>query len=261
MERSAAESNGDPIDVRRPQRRSRGRAAARSGAVAAAVAVVVAGPASPASAHVSVNPSTTAAGAHAVLELSVPHGCDGSPTTEVTIQLPDEINAVTPTRNPLWEVEKQVVQLDPPVTDAHGNELTERVASVTYRADVPLPEGYRDVFELSVQIPDTEGATLVFPTVQKCEESEAAWIEVAGDGQSEDDLERPAPAFAITAAESGGHHEPAAVTDTAASEGDTGSKPAADAEETDPLVLGALGLGVLGVLMGGAAIVLQRRRT
>ena len=43
---------------------------------------------SPASAHVTITPSTTAAGAFAVLEVSVGHGCEGSPTTEITIQMP-----------------------------------------------------------------------------------------------------------------------------------------------------------------------------
>ena len=48
----------------------------------------------------------------------------------------DQINRMpTPTRNALYEVEKEMQQLDPPVTDAHGNQLTERVATVTYTTD------------------------------------------------------------------------------------------------------------------------------
>ena len=177
------------------------RTLARLGAVPLALGAVVLGVAAPASAHVTITASTTAAGAFTVLTVSVPHGCEGSATTEVTIQIPEEINAVTPTRNALWEVEKEVEQLDPPVTDAHGNEITERVATVTYTADTPLPDGYRDAFELSLQLPDDEGTTLVFPTIQTCEEGESAWIEVPADGQSEDDLELPAPSVTITAAE------------------------------------------------------------
>jgi periplasmic copper chaperone A len=255
VDRSAASPSEAPSSGRPALPGRRWRAA--GSAVAAALAIVVAGPAPSASAHVSITPSTTAAGAYAVLDVSVPHGCEGSPTTEVTIRMPDEINAVTPTRNALWEVEKEVVQLDPPVTDAHGNELTERVASVTYRADVPLPEGYRDVFELSVQIPDAAGTTLVFPTVQTCKRGETAWIEVPGEGQDPDELASPAPAFEITADETSGHQEPAA----AAGESGGGTAAAAgDAGETDPLALGALGVGLLGLLAGTAAIVLQRRR-
>ena len=44
----------------------------------------------------------------------------------------------------------------------------------------------------------------MFPTIQTCEQGEAAWIQVAEDGASEADLELPAPAFVVTAAEPGG---------------------------------------------------------
>ena len=139
------------------------RTLARLCAVPVTIGAIVLGVAAPASAHVTISASTTAAGAFTVLTVSVPHGCDGSSTTEVAIQIPEQINAVTPTRNPLWEVDKQVEQLDPPVTDAHGNEITERVATVTYTATTPLPEGYRDAFELSLQLPDQEGETPGLP--------------------------------------------------------------------------------------------------
>lgn len=54
--------------------------------------------AAPASAHVDIVASTTAAGARAVLELDVPHGCDGSATTALTVTMPPEITSATPTR-------------------------------------------------------------------------------------------------------------------------------------------------------------------
>ncbi len=236
---------------------------ARMAALAAALPVAVIGTAGPASAHVTITPSTTAAGAHAVLEVSVGHGCEGSPTTEITIRIPDEINSVTPTRTALWQVEKKTVKLDPPLTDTHGSTVTERVASVTYRADDPLPEGYRDAFELSLQLPEVEGTTLVFPTIQTCRQGESAWIEVPEAGQSAEDLELPAPAFTITAAEAGGHHEEAPATET--STGDVvgtsdGSTAAQQSEDGEALALAALGVGLLGALLGGTALVLGRRR-
>jgi len=238
------------------------RTVARVGTVVAAVLVTVIGLAGPAGAHVTVTPSTTAAGAHAVLDFSVSHGCEGSSTTEITIRIADEINAVAPTRNALWDVEKDVVELDPPVTDSHGNQVTERVASVTYRTDAPLPDGYREVFELSVQLPEAEGTTLVFPTIQTCEQGEAAWIQVAEDGESEADLELPAPAFVVTAAEPGGHRAEITATDTASAGHNVAeSSTSQDSENSRALTLAALGAGLLGALLGGAAIVLQRRRT
>ncbi|MBF4766958.1 YcnI family protein [Nocardioides agariphilus] len=220
------------------------RTLARLGAVPLALGATLA-LAAPASAHVTISASSTTAGAFTVLTLSVPHGCEGSPTTRLTVQIPEAITAVTPTRNALWDVDKEVEKLDPPVTDAHGNEITERVATVTYTAKAPLPDGYRDAFELSLQLPDEEGSTLVFPTIQTCEEGEAAWIEVPADGQSEDDLGLPAPSVTITGAEVD-HHGSEEAED--------------DSGEGHDLGAWGLGAGVLGVLLGGFALVQARRR-
>lgn len=221
-----------------------GRRVVRGGAAAAVLGLV--GLAAPASGHVTVTPSTTAAGAFAVLEFSVGHGCEDSPTTRISIQLPPEINTVSPTRNGLWQVEKDVERLDPPVTDAHGNEITERVASVTYTTDAPLPDGYRDTFELSVQLPDAEGDTLAFPTIQTCQDGESAWIEVPQDGQDVDELELPAPSFVV------GEAADEAADDKAVDE--------VDDEDGTALTVAALVAGLLGAVLGGTALVRQRRR-
>src|SRR5689334_6301343 len=86
---------------RRPDR-TRARRITQAGA--AALIAGAFGFASPAGAHVTVTPSTTAAGAHAVLQFSVGHGCADSPTTRITIQIPAQITSVTPTRTALWKV-------------------------------------------------------------------------------------------------------------------------------------------------------------
>ncbi|MBS45716.1 MAG: hypothetical protein CMH83_21585 [Nocardioides sp.] len=247
---------------------SRRPASSRSRALVAVLlgggAVLAAAP--PAAAHVGVTASTTAAGAYAVLTVSVPHGCDGSPTTAVTISMPEGVNAVTPTRSALWTVTKEVVVLDPPVVDGHGNEVTERVETVTYRTDDPLPEGYRDAFELSLQVPDAEGETLLFPTVQTCVEGESAWIEVPADGQDADDLDLPAPGFTITAATGDGHHgagegDDEHATDDATDDATDGAADgAADDRALSPATSGALALGVLGTALGGAGLLAHRRR-
>lgn len=236
--------------------------AARLCALAGFLALGVVGVAFPANAHVTITPSTTDAGAHSVLEVSVAHGCEDSPTTEIVIQMPPEINSVTPNRTALWEVEKQVERLDPPVADSHGNEIEERVASVTYRTDTPLPNGYRDTFELTVQLPDDVGATLVFPIIQTCVQGESAWIEVAQDGQDVVDLELPAPDFVISAAGEGGCGDlTTAAATTSDSESDDRSAAAPDSQGADALMIDALAAGLLGSVLGGAALVGQRRRT
>ncbi|WP_423462140.1 DUF1775 domain-containing protein [Promicromonospora sp. MS192] len=149
-----------------------------------AAAGLVALGATSAAAHVTVTPSTTAAGATAVLAVEIPHGCEGSATTALSLRMPDEVTEVTATDTDRWTVDQ----------DADG---------LTYTAAAPLPDGAHDEVEFSVRLPDDAGATLVFPVVQRCEQGEAAWTEVAGHGEDHDALDRPAPVVVVTAGEGG----------------------------------------------------------
>jgi len=212
--------------------------------------------AAPATAHVTVTPDTTAAGSYAVLTFSVGHGCEGSPTTAIEIALPEQVLQATPTRNPAWRVEKVLEQLDEPVTDAHGSEVTERVARVVYTAEQPLPDGYRDTFELSLQLPDAAGETLTFPVVQKCRKGETGWVETPADGQDPDELERPAPAFVLGSG-GGGHPESATVEEDTESGSDAAAE---DDGSGDGLAIAGLVAGVAGLVVGGAALARSGRR-
>jgi uncharacterized protein YcnI len=233
------------------------RTLARLGALPLAAGLLVAG-AGAAAAHVTVTPSLTSAGSYSVLTFSVGHGCDGSPTTKIAIKMPEQVLSVTPTRNPEWEVEKQMATLDEPVEDAHGNEITERVDQVVYTARTPLPDGYRDTFELQLQLPDAAGETLTFPTVQSCEKGETAWIETPSPGEDAESLESPAPSFVLSAAEDG--TEPAAATDEDPVPDGTDDNAETDAESSDVLGVAGLVAGLLGLAAGVAALVLVRRR-
>lgn len=242
------------------------RTFARLGALPAATAAIVLSVVAPASAHVTATPSTAAAGAYTVVTFSVGHGCEGSPTTRIEIQVPESILSVTPSRNPFYDVEKRIDRLDEPVADAHGNEVTERTASVVYTARTPLPDGQRDWFELSFQIPDAAGETLAFPTVQTCEKGETGWVEVPAEGQDPEELESPAPSFEILPSAEGGDHG-AAPGDQASSE--ASETPAADADTAEPVAADAsrgssalgwagLGAGLLGLVAGALALVRTR---
>jgi uncharacterized protein YcnI len=181
----------------------------------ALAALAVAGPAA---AHVTITASETAAGAYTTVSVSVPHGFDGSPTTEVVIKIPEGITEVTPTRNAFYDLEVGVGQ-------------------VVYTARTPLPDGQRDAFELSLQIPeDAAGQTLAFPTIQTCEQGSTEWTEVAADGGSEDDLEHPAPAFEVTEAA------------TSATSDDAGTG----------LAIAGLVAGLLGLALGAVALARTR---
>ena len=243
------------------------RSIGRFGVVAVGVAALSLGGALAASAHVTVTPDKTTAGSYALLTFGVPHGCAGSSTTKVAIKIPEPINSVTPTVNPNWTVEKVKVALATPITDSHGNQVTERVDQVVYTVKTPLPDGYRDALVLSTQIPDVAGETLTFPTVQTCEVGETAWVEAAATGAEEP--AHPAPAFEVTAAAAeGGPSDTAAAA--AATTTDTAAAPpssadvAATASLTDTsavnwVSIAALVAGLLGLGAGGVALARTRR--
>ena len=162
-----------------------------------------------AAAHVSIEEDEVVAGSSAIVTLAFSHGCEGSPTTEVRIQMPETIPTVSPTINANWDVEKVTETLDTPIEGDHGEQITERVSEVVYTARTPVEDGFRDTFELSVTIPeDAAGQTLYFPTIQTCAAGESAWIEMPAADQNADDLESPAPSVLVVEAteDAGGDH-------------------------------------------------------
>ena len=131
-----------------------------------------------AQAHVSASATSTAIGSYTVVTFSVPHGCEDSPTQVVTIDLPESILNVTPTVNPLWSVEKITMVLDEPIESAPGADpVTDRIGQVVYTSTTGgLLDGFRDTFELSLQLPAGEdGDVIEFPVTQTCTEGSAVW--------------------------------------------------------------------------------------
>ncbi len=196
-----------------------------------------------AQAHVTVTPSGTAAGSHTVLTFAFSHGCEGSPTTALTFDIPESIDSVSPTLHPNWTIEK--------VADG------DRTAQVVYSAITPVEDGYRDTIELSVRLPeDAAGDTLAFPVLQSCAEGETDWNELAEEGG--DEPESPAPTVVVTDASDDGHGTTAAGNDQGAAHGDTASDAAA--ASSDDLVARVLGVGGLVVGAAGVVLALAARR-
>jgi periplasmic copper chaperone A len=231
---------------------------AASATLAAGALLAVAVPLS-ASAHIGVAPTSTAAGSSTVLTFALPHGCDGSATTAIAIDIPESITNVTPTVNPNWDVAKVQVKLDKPIGDGHGNSITTRVGQVVYTAKAPLADGLRDTFALSLTLPeDAAGTTLAFPVLQTCEAGSTTWDQVAKDGESEP--EHPAPSVAVTTAVASDSHGAGPDHDV------SGDDPAA-ATADDPATTGSgdvlarvLGIGGLVVGAVGVALAAASRR-
>ena len=214
------------------------------GAVLALAAVPLA-----ASAHVTVTPSGTAAGSYTVLTFAYSHGCEGSPTTAIAIDIPESIASVSPTLNPNHTIEK--------VADG------DRTSQVVYTAITPVPDGYRDTIELSLQLPeDAAGETLAFPVLQTCEVGETNWNQVAEAGEEEP--ESPAPVIVVTEATGDGHGHGAAAdeatTDDYADDHAEGTEEVAATSDEADTVARVLGIGGLVVGVVGIVLALAARR-
>jgi uncharacterized protein YcnI len=211
-----------------------------------------------ASAHIAVDAPTTAAGAFTVLTFALPHGCDASSTTTVSIGLPDSIASVTPTANAGWAASETLVDLATPIDDGLGNTITTRTGAVLYAADTPFPDGLRTTFALSLQIPaDAEGDTLEFPVLQTCEVGETNWNETAVEG--EDEPAHPAPAITVTAATGDEHGHSDSAVDADATH-DEAAATTTTATASDDVLARVLGAG--GVVVGavGIALAVSARR-
>ena len=221
-------------------------------AVAGGTAALMLAGVTAASAHVGVTPDKTDANSYALLTFGIPHGCDDSGTTKVTITLPEELNDAQPTVNPNWTVEKVVEQLPEPKKLADGATITKRTSQIVYTAKAPLDPELRDALVLSVKLPDAAGKTLHFPTLQNCEQGQTDWSEIAKDGQDPHSLKAPAPSLTVTAAAADSHGSasgtPAAAAH-ASSVSDAGTDNGSQARSWAGLVAGLGGLALGGVAL------------
>ncbi|WP_345752435.1 YcnI family protein [Microbacterium rhizophilus] len=199
--------------------------------VALAAGLVLAAPLA-ASAHVTVTPDAPVAGGYDVLTFAFGHGCDGSPTTALQIDMPEGLDSVTPTIEPGWTI------------DVERDEADGLVTQVTYTADEPVPDDRRAALELGVKYADDATGTLAFPVEQLCAEGSTSWSELVPEGEDPHGVDHPAPTVALGAAAAGAGHDAAAAQDEEA--------PTASATGADPLPV-ALGAG--GLVAGLAALV------
>ncbi len=153
-----------------------------------------------ASAHIEPSPGSAAAGSFQLVAFQVPHGCDGSPTKSISIQIPAGVIYVKPQVKSGWRIAMKKGKLPVPGT-LFGEKVTTGVVSVTWSGG-SLPDAYYDTFNLDILVPNKVGKTIYFPTVQRCAKGVTRWIEIQQKGKPEP--EHPAPGLKITKSTGGG---------------------------------------------------------
>jgi uncharacterized protein YcnI len=154
---------------------------------------VLAFAASPACAHISLETRQATIGSSYKAVFAVPHGCKGSPTIKIRVQIPEGVIAAKPMPKPGWNVDT-VTGKYAAEYDYHGNKLSEGVKEVVWSGG-KLPDHNYDEFVISTFL--TAGlkpnSTLYFPVVQECEQGVSRWIDIPKEGQDEHDSKSPAP--------------------------------------------------------------------
>src|ERR1700710_1266597 len=105
----------------------------------AAAAVVT----SSATAHVTLENRQATPGSYYKAVFAVPHGCAGSPTIKIRVQIPDGVISVKPMPKPGWSLET-VKGKYPTSYELHGATITEGVREVTWSGGRPAGHHYRN---------------------------------------------------------------------------------------------------------------------
>jgi uncharacterized protein len=203
---------------------------------------------------VTLQPNTAAAGAFTVENVRVPNEQDNAVTTKVDVQMPHGFVSASYQAAPGWTVKVTKTKLAKPVQTDDGP-ITEEVSRITWTADNKAagiaPGQFRD-FPLSVQIPGQAGDKLTFKALQTYSNGDVVrWIGAP-------DADQPAPQITVTAAaaEAGHAAMPAAtkpVSDPVPSSSNDGNNGASKG-----LAIAALVAGLLGIALGGTALIRRR---
>ncbi len=152
------------------------------------------------------------ASAHAVLErkeaapnaayrgvVQIMHGCDGRPTTRVSVTIPEGVTGAKPMPKPGWAISTVKSAYARPYPSFHGP-VSEGVTRITWSGG-SLPDDQVDEFTFLARISDAfaPGATITFPVEQDCSEGSMRWSEIPAEGGEARALKSPAPAVRIVA--------------------------------------------------------------
>lgn len=150
--------------------------------------------ASSAAAHVYLEGKQATVGASYKAVFAVPHGCSGSPTVKIRVQVPEGVIAVKPMPKAGWNVDVVEGQYAS-AYDYRGNKLTSGVKEVVWSGG-KLPDHNYDEFAVSSFLTDSlkPNTTLYFPVVQECEKGVSRWIEIPTEGAAHSHEDKsPAP--------------------------------------------------------------------
>ena len=158
------------------------------------------------SAHVVLEVPSAQAGSSYRAAFRVGHGCEGSATTGITVQLPSGFAGAKPMPKAGWTLSTTLARLDTPYA-SHGKTVEEDVTMVSWTAnghENALPEAWYDEFVLRGGLPATVGP-LWFKVLQTCEKGRNDWVQIPAAGNSTKGLKTPAVLLEVVEATPAAH--------------------------------------------------------
>lgn len=160
----------------------------------------------PAFSHVVLADPAALAGTSYRAAFRVGHGCEGSPTTAISVFVPAGFMGAKPMPKPGWMLSTRKEKLAQPY-DNHGKTVTEDVVEITWTAtsrDSWLSDAWYDEFVLRGGLP-TEAGPLWFRVLQTCEQGRLDWAQIPANGTSTQGLKAPAVLLELIPSGSTGH--------------------------------------------------------
>ena len=158
-------------------------------------------------AHVVLAEPQAVAGSYYKATLRVGHGCSGSATTGITLQVPAGFQGAKPQPKAGWVVSTRKAKLAQPYA-SHGKTVTEDVVDISWQAATPdaaLPDDFFDEFAWMSRVPEQAGAVWI-KVLQTCVHGQNNWADVPATGTSTKGMKTPAVLLTIEPAAAGHHH-------------------------------------------------------
>jgi uncharacterized protein YcnI len=151
-----------------------------------------------AAAHVTLETREAPVGAAYKAVLRVPHGCEGTATTNLRVRIPEGLIGVKPMPKPGWTLSTVRGKYLKTYTLYHAR-VSEGVTEISWSGG-KLPDAWYDEFVFQGFLADDlePGKTIHLPVVQECEKGVHRWIEIPAAGHAGGhDLKEPAPALKL----------------------------------------------------------------
>jgi uncharacterized protein YcnI len=141
--------------------------------------------------HATLSPKQATQDSYQRLSFGISHGCEGSPTVDVVVELPESVMGAKPMPKPGWTVETEVRPLSTPYS-LHGKEIKQDVRVIRWRGK--LIDAHYDEFVVMSKLWNKTGPIFI-PVTQLCEKGRMDWNQLPdGSGAR---LIYPAPVIEV----------------------------------------------------------------